>query len=60
MNGLETIDIIVILVYLFGIVIYGITKSKRSNSEDYFLGGRTMTWPIVGIALFSANISSST
>lgn len=60
MSGLETLDIIVILVYLVGIVIYGISKSKRSSSEDYFLGGRTMTWPIVGIALFSANISSST
>jgi SSS family solute:Na+ symporter len=60
MNGLATIDIAVILIYLLGIVIYGISKSKRSSSEDYFLGGRTMTWPIVGIALFSANISSST
>ena len=60
MNELATLDIAVILVYLLGIVIYGISKSKRSSSEDYFLGGRTMTWPIVGIALFSANISSST
>ena len=60
MDGLSTIDIAVILIYLVGIVIYGISKSKRSSSEDYFLGGRTMTWPIVGIALFSANISSST
>ena len=60
MNGLATLDIAVILIYLLGIVIYGISKSKRSSSEDYFLGGRTMTWPIVGIALFSANISSST
>jgi len=60
MNSLSNIDIIVILVYLVGIVLYGISKSKRSSSEDYFLGGRTMTWPIVGIALFSANISSST
>lgn len=60
MNELHTIDIVVILVYLIGIIIYGISKSKRSSSEDYFLGGRTMTWPIVGIALFSANISSST
>src|SRR5210317_1082448 len=60
MNGLGTLDIAVILIYLLGIVIYGISKSKRSSSEDYFLGGRTMTWPIVGIALFSANISSST
>ena len=50
MNGLATLDIAVILIYLLGIVIYGISKSKRSSSEDYFLGGRTMTWPIVGIA----------
>ncbi|NER12673.1 sodium/solute symporter [Leptobacterium flavescens] len=60
MDNLSYLDIIVIAVYLIGIVIYGISKSKRSSSEDYFLGGRTMTWPIVGIALFSANISSST
>ena len=60
MGGLGTLDLVVIVVYLIGIIIYGISKSKRSSSEDYFLGGRTMTWPIVGIALFSANISSST
>ncbi|WP_271784367.1 sodium:solute symporter [Aquimarina algiphila] len=60
MNELSYIDIAVIVVYLVGIIIYGISKSKRGSSEDYFLGGRTMTWPIVGIALFSANISSST
>ncbi|WP_299219575.1 sodium:solute symporter [uncultured Aquimarina sp.] len=60
MNELSYIDIAVIVVYLIGIIIYGISKSKRGSSEDYFLGGRTMTWPIVGIALFSANISSST
>ncbi|THD69567.1 sodium transporter [Robertkochia marina] len=60
MGSLQTLDVIVILLYLVGIIIYGISKSKRNSSEDYFLGGRTMTWPIVGIALFSANISSST
>ncbi|MEO1049004.1 MAG: sodium:solute symporter [Bacteroidota bacterium] len=58
--GLNTIDLVVIVVYLLGIVWYGIKKGKQDSSEDYFLGGRTMTWPIVGIALFSANISSST
>ncbi|MEL7003599.1 MAG: hypothetical protein AAFN93_12820 [Bacteroidota bacterium] len=58
--GLSSIDFIIIAVYLLGIVWYGIKKGKQDSSEDYFLGGRTMTWPIVGIALFSANISSST
>ncbi len=60
MNQLQNLDLIVIFLYLIGIIIYGISKSKRSSSEEYFLGGRTMSWPIVGIALFSANISSST
>lgn len=59
-GGLEFWDMAVIVLYLVGIIIYGISKSKRGSSEDYFLGGRTMSWPIVGIALFSANISSST
>ena len=58
--NLSPLDLGIIVVYMLGIVIYGIKKGKQKNSEDYFLGGRTMTWPIVGIALFSANISSST
>lgn len=58
--ALDLIDIIIIVVYFVGIITYGISKGKRSSSEDYFLAGRGMTWPIVGIALFAANISSST
>lgn len=58
--NLSPFDLGIIVIYLFGIIIYGIKKGKQNTSEEYFLGGRTMTWPIVGIALFSANISSST
>lgn len=59
-TGLSTIDSIIILVYVFGIIWYGISTGKQSDSENYFLGGRTMTWPIVGISLFAANIGSNT
>lgn len=58
--GLQAIDIVIIVVYLVGIVIYGIRKGKQESSEDYFLAGRNMTWPIVGISLFAANIGSNT
>ncbi|MCE7994652.1 MAG: sodium/solute symporter [Roseivirga sp.] len=58
--GLQTIDIVIIVVYLVGIVVYGIRKGKQESSEDYFLAGRNMTWPIVGISLFAANIGSNT
>lgn len=58
--GLQTIDIAIIVVYLVGIVWYGIRKGKQESSEDYFLAGRNMAWPIVGISLFAANIGSNT
>jgi SSS family solute:Na+ symporter len=58
--GLQTIDFVIIIVYLVGIVWYGIKKGKQQSSEDYFLAGRNMTWPIVGISLFAANIGSNT
>ena len=57
---LTTIDFIVIAVYFIGIIIYGISQSKSKDAEGYFLGGRDLTWPVVGISLFAANISSST
>lgn len=58
--GLSTIDLVIIVIYLIGIVWYGISKGKQQSSEDYFLAGRDMTWPIVGISLFAANIGSNT
>ncbi len=58
--SLSPIDIGIMLFYAVFIIGYGLYHAKRKDSEDYFLGGRTMSWPIVGIALFAANISSST
>ena len=57
---LSGLDIGIMVGYAVLIIGYGLYHAKRKNSEDYFLAGRGMAWPIVGIALFSANISSST
>ncbi|WP_020530928.1 sodium:solute symporter [Flexithrix dorotheae] len=54
------IDISIMLIYIIAMIWYGLKHAKQSNSEDYFLAGRNMTWPIVGISLFAANISSTT
>jgi SSS family solute:Na+ symporter len=56
--GLSNIDLAIMAVYIVGIIWYGLAKAKRQDSEDYFLAGRSMTWPIVGISLFAANIGS--
>ncbi|MFN3801954.1 sodium:solute symporter [Belliella pelovolcani] len=57
---ISNIDLVIMAVYLIGMIFYGLYHSKRQNSEEYFLAGRSMTWPIVGISLFAANISSTT
>ncbi|RMG78500.1 MAG: sodium transporter [Bacteroidetes bacterium] len=57
---LSTLDLVIMVLYGVGIIGYGLYHAKRKSSEEYFLAGRDMIWPIVGISLFAANISSST
>ncbi len=57
--NLSTTDLVVMAVYLVAIVAWGIRHSSRSNAEGYFLGGRGMTWPIIGLSMMAMCISSS-
>lgn len=63
MNGqqLGVIDLSVIGLYFIGLVLLGVFLSTRSKgADDYFLAGRGMTWPFIGLSLFASNISSTT
>ena len=60
---LGSIDLFIIVVYLVAIVGFGCWVGLRhrggeGGSKDYFLAGRTLTWPVIGLALFSTNIST--
>jgi solute:Na+ symporter, SSS family len=57
--NLSTPDMIVMAVYLVIIVSWGFLHSKRSSAEGYFLGGRGMPWPVVGLSMFATVVSSS-
>ncbi|MGB0523101.1 MAG: sodium:solute symporter [Flammeovirgaceae bacterium] len=57
---LSSIDLGIMVLYAVAMIWYGLRHAKRKSSEEYFLAGRDMTWPIVGISLFAANISSTT
>jgi len=62
-HGIGTFDLIVIIVYLVGIVGLGCWVGLRhrrqgGESKDYFLAGGRLTWPVIGLALFSTNIST--
>lgn len=58
-NALTWIDYGVMIIYLVGVTWWGLKNRSGETSEGYFLAGRSMTWPIIGIALFAANVSSS-
>jgi solute:Na+ symporter, SSS family len=59
------IDWMIIAIYLIAVVGLGIAAgSIRQKNErggeggHYFLAGRTLTWPVIGLAMFAANIST--
>lgn len=58
---IDNLDLLIIVSYLAVITIIGISVSlKTETGEDLFLGGRSLTWPFVGLSLFASNVSSST
>ena len=59
--NLHPIDIVIIGIYAVFVVILGLFFAKKhETAEDYFLAGRSMTWPLIGFSLFASNISSTT
>ncbi len=55
-------DLAVIAVYLVGIVLLGcwagLRKRRTAQGSDYFLAGKSLRWPMIGLALFATNIST--
>lgn len=57
---LHLIDISILVIFFVGIVWFALKNGKSSDSTSYFLAGRNMSWPVVGLSLFAASVSSST
>ncbi|MCL1934651.1 MAG: sodium/solute symporter [Candidatus Azobacteroides sp.] len=54
------IDIFILVLYVILIIGWGLKNGKSSDTQSYFLAGRSMPWWIVGLSLFAASISSTT
>ncbi len=62
-SGFESIDFIILIVYIILLVSLGMFLSrdkdgKEKSASDYFLAGNTLTWWAVGASLIAANISA--
>ncbi|MCD6304340.1 MAG: hypothetical protein J7M21_05190, partial [Planctomycetes bacterium] len=56
---LNWIDVSVFVLFFAVVIGISILKSHRGkSSEDYFLGGRGLVWPLIGISIVAANIST--
>lgn len=60
MSNLSYIDLTVLVLYIVFIVWWALKNGKSKDSDAYFLAGRNLTWPMVGLSLFAASVSSST
>jgi SSS family solute:Na+ symporter len=58
--NISTLDLTIIIIYLLGIMTIGILVGyrKKTSSEQFFLAGKSLRWPVIGAALFTANIST--
>jgi SSS family solute:Na+ symporter len=60
---ISTIDIAITIGYIIFIVTIGLwagtrkKKAEQTSSNDYFLAGKMLKWPMIGLALFATNIS---
>jgi len=55
-------DWIIIIAYLLGVVGLGVAagflRRRGGEGSHYFLAGNSLTWPVIGLAMFAANIST--
>ena len=62
---IETTDLIISVCYVLGILAVGLwygihhkRKSRENAAREYFLAGKSLKWPSIGLALFATNIST--
>src|ERR1041384_5997064 len=58
-RAMSAIDYATIALYLAVTIALGLHFARRwKGSEDFFLAGRDLTWPLIGLSLFATNISA--
>ena len=62
---MSRLDWAIIALYLLGVVGLGVAAGllrrrgeRGGEGGHYFLAGNTLTWPVIGLAMFAANIST--
>ncbi len=58
--SLSPLDWAIVVGYFIFIMWRGFSYVKKhEDAEEYFLAGRSLTWPLIGLSLYASNMSSS-
>jgi solute:Na+ symporter, SSS family len=61
-TGMTQLDWLIVAGYLLGVmgigVFAGFRRSQSTEGRHYFLADNSLTWPVIGLAMFAANIST--
>jgi len=59
--GFSTIDYLVLLAYLAGITVFGVTFRKSQRTvKDYFLGDKNTSWIVISLSIVATETSTLT
>ncbi len=58
-SGIDLAIIVIYFVFIVGLGCWaGLRKKRTEQAQEYFLAGKTLRWPVIGLALFATNIST--
>lgn len=61
-TGMTQLDWLIVAGYLLGVMAIGVfagfRRSRSTEGRHYFLADNSLTWPVIGLAMFAANIST--
>lgn len=57
---ISNLDLTIAALYILAILAIGlwVGKGRRTGASEYFLAGKSLKWPSIGLALFATNIST--
>jgi len=58
-EGLDLGIIVFYFIFMLALGFWaGLRKKKTEKADEYFLAGKSLKWPVIGLALFATNIST--
>ncbi len=51
-------DTLIVIIFIIAVIVFLILFSSKENRKNYFLSGNGLSWPLIGISIIAANIST--